>query len=143
MVTKKATKLPSLSRTEWRIMNYCWSLGEATAREVHEASLAERRREYRTVKTLLDRIAAKGYLEVENRGRALVFRPVVGRSAAWSEAVSDFVNVVLDRSAPALYLHLAEREDLSDEEIEFFRRQLAIQEERAKSEAGDDEGSER
>ena len=46
-------------------MLHCWNLGRPTAREVHEASLELRRRDYRTVLATLTNIAAKGYLEVE------------------------------------------------------------------------------
>jgi BlaI family penicillinase repressor len=116
--------LAPLSKTEWTIMNLCWRLKKATARQIHEASLAERRREYATVKTLLDRIVAKGYLSVERLGPVKIYRPKVGRRKAVGAAVEDFVDNVLERSLAPLYLHLSERDDLSEEEIEFFRRQL-------------------
>ena len=116
--------LSPLSKTEWTIMNLCWRLKKATARQIHEASLAERRREYATVKTMLDRIAAKGYLTVERVGPVKVYRPKVGRRKAVGTAVEDFVDNVLERSMSPLYLHLSERDDLSEEEIEFFKRQL-------------------
>ena len=116
--------LSPLSRTEWTIMNLCWRLRKATARQVHQASLAERKREYATVVTLLDRIAAKGYLAVEKVGPVKVYRPKVGRRRAVGTAVEEFVDNVLERSIAPLYLHLSERDDLSEEEIEFFKRQL-------------------
>jgi BlaI family penicillinase repressor len=116
--------LPPLSKTEWTMMNFCWRLKKATARQIHEASLAERKREYATVKTMLDRIAAKGYLAVERVGPIKVYRPKVGRRKAVGAAVEDFVDNVLERSLLPLYLHLSQRDDLSEEEIAFFRRQL-------------------
>lgn len=116
-----------LSRTEWTIMQICWRLGRATARQVHEAS--DRRRDYRTVKTLLDRIAAKGFLRIEKLGRLSLFVPAVTRQHALSEVITDFVDDVLERSVAPLYLHLAERDDLSPEEVAFFRRQLETEKE--------------
>ena len=121
MATKRNPRRP-LSRTEWTIMQICWRLGRATARQVHEAS--DGRRDYRTVKTLLDRMAAKGFLRVEKLGRLSLFVPAVARSRALSEVVTTFVDDILERSVAPLYLHLAERDDLSPEEIAFFRRQL-------------------
>ena len=103
-------------------MQICWRLGRATARQVHEAS--DGTRDYRTVKTLLDRMAAKGFLRIEKLGRLSLFVPAVARSRALSEVVTTFVDDVLERSVAPLYLHLAERDDLSPEEIAFFRRQL-------------------
>jgi BlaI family transcriptional regulator, penicillinase repressor len=122
-------QLPPLSKTEWTIMNLCWRLKKATARQIHEASLVERKREYATVRTLLDRIAAKGYLAVERVGPVKVYRPKVGRRRAVGSAVDDFVDKVLERSLLPLYLHLSQRDDLSEEEIAFFRRQLEKKEE--------------
>ena len=119
--------LKRLSRTEWIIMQICWKLGRATARQVHEASGG--RRDYRTVKTLLDRIAAKGFLRIEKLGRLSLFVPVVTRQRALSAVITDFVDDVLERSVTPLYLHLAERDDLSPEEVAFFRRQLEAEEE--------------
>ena len=108
-------------------MNLCWKLGAATARQVHDLSLKEREREYRTVKTLLDRIAAKGYLSTERVDGRLVFTPIVGRAEALRSALADFFDSVLDQSIAPLYLHLVERGDLSEEELEFFQRQLEVQ----------------
>jgi len=115
---------PTLSPTEWTVMNICWRLGPATAREVHRQSLADRARDYRTVKTLLDRIVEKGYLRVEKRDGTNVYVPVAARRRTVAAALDDFVDRVLDRKLAPLYLHLAERDDLSEEEAEFFRRQL-------------------
>jgi BlaI family penicillinase repressor len=121
--------LPPLSKTEWTMMNLCWRLKKATARQIHEASLHERKREYATVKTMLDRIAAKGYLAVERVGPVKVYRPKVGRRRAVGAAVEDFVDNVLESSLLPLYLHLSQRDDLSEEELAFFRRQLEKKEE--------------
>ena len=87
------------------------------------------RRDYRTVKTLLDRIAKKGFLRIEKLGRLSLFVPTVTRRRAFAEVTAVFVDDVLKRSVTPLYLHLAERDDLSPEEIAFFRRQLETEEE--------------
>ncbi|MXY26037.1 MAG: BlaI/MecI/CopY family transcriptional regulator [Acidobacteria bacterium] len=108
-------------------MQICWRLGRATARQVHDAS--DRTRDYRTVKTLLDRIAAKGFLRIEKLGRLSLFVPAVTRQRALSAVIATFVDDVLERSVTPLYLHLAERDDLSREEVAFFRRQLETEEE--------------
>jgi predicted transcriptional regulator len=115
---------PTLSPTEWTVMNICWRLGPATAREVHRQSLADRARDYRTVKTLLDRIVEKGYLRVEKRDGTNVYVPIAARRRTVATALEDFVDRVLDRKLAPLYLHLAERDDLSEEEAAFFRKQL-------------------
>ena len=123
-----------LSRSEWKLMNICWQLGKATARQVYEESLAEQQRGYQTVKTLLDRIAAKGYLGTEKLGPLVLYTPAIGRRRALSAAVGDFVDTVLGRSLAPLCLHLADQEDLSDSE----RATLEDLIERFSAETGDE-----
>lgn len=114
-----------LSRTEWRLMNTCWSLGECTARQVHEALRDRRSRDYQTVKTMLDRIVDKGYLSVEKVGPVCLYRPIVQRPAAVSEAIDEFVDVVLDRGLNPLVAHLAKTDRLTDEDRAALERILA------------------
>jgi predicted transcriptional regulator len=122
---KRRNKRP-LSPTEWTIMQHCWKLGRATARQIYEAS--DGSRDYRTIKTFLDRIADKGFLRIEKLGRLSLYVPAVARQRAVSDVVARFVDKVLERSVTPLYLHLAERDDLSPEEIVFFRQQLEREE---------------
>lgn len=124
---RKTTRRRPLSPTEWTVMQLCWSSGRATARQIHEAS--DEKRDYRTVKTFLDRIAAKGFLRIEKLGRLSLYVPAVARERALSEVITEFVDKVLERSVTPLYLHLADRDDLSPEEIAFFRQQLETEEE--------------
>ena len=118
------SKLVSLSKTEWRIMNHCWRLGTATARQVWEASLDAKERDYQTVKTLLDRITVKGYLSVEKRGNVCLYTPAVERQQAAREAVHEFVDVVLDKTLAPILVYLTETSELSEAEAEALERLL-------------------
>ena len=124
------TERPPLSKTEWRIMNHCWRLGQATARQVWERSLEQHDRDYQTVKTLLDRITVKGYLEVEKLGNLCLYTPTVDRRTAAGEAVHEFVDVVLDKALAPLFVYLAEKEDLSQEELDTLERLVEREEKR-------------
>ncbi|MEM8963111.1 MAG: BlaI/MecI/CopY family transcriptional regulator [Acidobacteriota bacterium] len=118
--TRSATPEKPLSRAEWQLMNLCWRLGnKSTARQIYEASLELKERDYRTVKTMLDRMAAKGYLTVEKLGPLSLFTPAIERRRVIGEAIRDFVDVVLDRALAPLFVHLATEDELelSDEEI--------------------------
>ncbi|RMG46780.1 MAG: hypothetical protein D6718_05005 [Acidobacteria bacterium] len=125
---RKNSERPPLSKSEWALMNLCWKRGRATARQIYEDSLARRRRDYRTVKTMLDRIAAKGYLKVEKLGPLCLYTPVVSRREATSRAIREFIDVVLDRTLAPLFLHLAEEEDLDEEELAALRRLIEKEE---------------
>lgn len=113
-------------------MNLCWKLRKATARQVYEASLRDQERDYQTVKTLLDRIEAKGYLKVEKLWPLCIFTPSVSRASAVAEAVEDFVATVLDNSVAPLFQHLANAESIDERELEAIRELLRKSEEERK-----------
>lgn len=132
-----AHDLPRLSRSEWSVMNACWKLGRATAREVHGLAGARNRWEYRTVKTLLDRVAAKGYLEVEKVEGVRVYQPAVERSRAVRRAVDDFLDNVLEGSVAPVLAHLADARRLDHDEVERLRRLLRETDEKDRGDANE------
>jgi BlaI family penicillinase repressor len=117
-------RLRSLSPAEWQIMNLCWRLGRSTAREIYEASLERQERGYQTVKTLLDRIAAKGYLTVEKLGPLCVYEPRRRRRETVAAAIDDFVETVLDHVPRPLMTYLAASDDLDEDERRRLREIL-------------------
>lgn len=118
-----------LSKGEWLLMNICWRRGQATARQIFDDSLKRRERDYRTVKTMLDRMAAKGYLEIEKLGPLCLYTPLVNRRETLSEAISEFVDIVLDKTFSPLLVHLAEEESLSEEDLASLRKLVDSSEE--------------
>ncbi len=112
-----AKELPELSKAEWLIMNVCWNGGELTARNVHEKAVTKREWEYQTVKTMLDRLVAKGYLRRRKLGPLCLYKQAVPRSKVVTKAVETFADTVLGSTFVPLFAHLAEGRTLSDEEI--------------------------
>jgi BlaI family transcriptional regulator, penicillinase repressor len=125
-------KSRKLSPSEWKVMNVCWRLRKATARQIYEASSLHRKRDYQTVKTLLDRISGKGYLKMEKLGSLCLFTPTVSRTSAVASAVEDFVSTVLDNSVAPLFQHLAKNETIDEREIEILKELLRKTEEKNK-----------
>ena len=111
-------ELPDLSKAEWAIMNICWRKGESTARVIYEESLREKKREYQTVKTMLDRIAEKGYLHRRKLGPLSLFEPAISKAKARARAIDAFVAGVLDNTIAPLFSHFVKQEKISQEEIE-------------------------
>jgi BlaI family penicillinase repressor len=121
-----------LSPAEWKVMNLCWKLRKATARQIHEACQLDQERDYQTVKTLLDRIVAKGYLKMDKLGPLCIFSPAVSRSSVVAGAVEDFVANVLDNSVAPLFQHLAKNESIQEHELEVLKDLLRKAEENRK-----------
>ena len=80
-------------------MAICWRRGRTTAREVLEESLENQVRDYRTILTLLTRIAGKGYLDVEKVGKTNYYTPAVEREKALSEEIRRFLSDVVGPDA--------------------------------------------
>ena len=118
-----------LSKTEWSIMNICWEKGKASARVIYEETLKQKKRGYQTVKTMLDRLVGKGYLEREKFGPIWLYEPVVSRSKVMAREIDSFVSTVLDNTFAPLFARLAEKEKLSHEEIEALKKLIEEHEE--------------
>ena len=125
-------KQRKLSPAEWKIMNFCWRLRKATARQIYEASLQDQERDYQTVKTLLDRIVGKGYLKMEKLGPLCIYSPAFSRTNLVAAAVEDFVTTVLDNSVAPLFQHLAKNETIDEREIQTLKELLKKAQEKKK-----------
>jgi len=104
-----ARPVKRLSSSEWELMLVCWRLGSPTAREVHEASLVRRERDYRTVLATLNNVAAKGFLRVDKcAGPRNVptnrYVPLVARRGEIERRIHDFLERDLQWDAEALEL---------------------------------------
>ena len=116
------TRKPDLSKTEWSLMNICWKKGQVSAREIYEETLRDKKRGYQTVKTMLDRMVAKGYLAREKFGPIWLYKPTVSKKQVLGRVIESFVNTVLDRTFAPLFAHLAEKETLSREDIDALKK---------------------
>ena len=123
--------MQELTTSQWELMRVCWDLGPATARQVHEASLASKPRNYRTVLATLNNIVKREFLKVEKisgprKQPTNLYRPVVSRRSATEERIRRCLGpksrvcgprrggdrtgdtAQMDRLAPILYTAFAE-----------------------------------
>lgn len=124
-----AKELAELTKAEWLIMKRCWRAARCTAREVYEQTLNERNWQYQTVKTMLDRLALKGYLTVDKIGPICLYKPTVSQAKAAARAVDNFVGTVLDGTVSPLFAHLAKGRKLSDDEVASLKKLVEDHEE--------------
>lgn len=123
------TNRRDLSKTEWLLMKICWLKGQSSARDIYEETLKQKKRGYQTVKTMLDRLVGKGYLEREKFGPIWLYKPTVPRSKVIAHEIDTFVNTVLDNTFAPLFVHLAGKEKLSREEIKALKKLIEEYEE--------------
>lgn len=117
---------PELSRAEWLVMNRCWEQGKATARQIYEATLATKSWNYQTVKTMLDRLTAKGYLTCEKLGPLCLFEPAVPRARVVGRTIDTFWSTVLGNTLAPMFAHLARGgRKLSQDELAALKKLIA------------------
>lgn len=76
-----------LGELEAEVMEVLWRQSPASVRDVHQQLAARRDIAYTTVMTVMSRLAEKGLLEREQRGRAYLYTPTRSRDRFGAEAV--------------------------------------------------------
>jgi len=71
-----------LTEAEWSILEIVWNQKHCTAPDVQEQLEEQTGWAYSTVKTLMDRMVAKGFLETERIRKMILYRPAIKRVQA-------------------------------------------------------------
>jgi BlaI family penicillinase repressor len=112
-----------LTGAEWSVIKAIWESEPCTAPSVQEKLFGQTRWTYSTVRTIMDRMAAKGLLRAEKIGKATLFRSAVTRQQAqrgellyalkhaFNGALTPMVQCLLDTNAVSAG-ELAELEEL-------------------------------
>lgn len=114
--------LTPLGGTEMEVLREVWSLGHATARDVHDRILERRRLAYTTVMTVMKNLADKGYLQYEAEGTAYVYTAARPPSEVQGSVLSGILEKVFGGSPTSLVQALVQREDLSEDDRAEIRR---------------------
>jgi BlaI family transcriptional regulator, penicillinase repressor len=97
-------ELPAL---EQECMKVLWSRGQGTVHEVRAELFPRRPLAYTTVETLLQRLAGKGVLMREKRGRRHLYRPALPAEMFREHAIDRVVRDFFAGSRELLRQHLA------------------------------------
>lgn len=116
---------PSISDSEWTVMESLWESSPQTASEVSRALRATTGWADNTVRTLLTRLVEKGALRVsENTTGVKQFTPVFKREALVRLQSRSFLDRVFRGSAKPLIAHFAENAKLTPAEVRELKRLL-------------------
>ncbi len=102
-----------LSDAEWKVMEALWERSPATVRDVLDRTGGRTGWAYTTVKTILERMAAKGLLRRRQRDRVGWYEPLVSRRNARRSAVRSLLDRAFDGAFGTLLHHLVTEENLS------------------------------
>jgi len=112
---RRAPEQP-LTPLELEIMNVLWETGPANVQGV-QAGLKERELAYTTVQTMLNILHRKGKVKRQLKDRAYVYRPILSRQKAVTQALGDMLERFFGGSADSLVLNLVETRHLTPEKL--------------------------
>ena len=113
---RKKLSDPALTPLELEIMNVLWESGPANV-QVVQANLKSRELAYTTVQTMLNVLHRKGRVKRLLKNRTYIYRPVLSRQKAVSQAVGEMLDRFFGGSADGLVLNLVETRHLTPERL--------------------------
>ena len=122
MPRRKSPELP-LTPLELEIMKVLWETGPANVQTV-QAKIENRELAYTTVQTMLNVLHRKGKVKRQLKDRAYLYRPVLSRRKAVSQAVGDMLERFFGGSADDLVLNLVETRQLTPERLAQIQKLL-------------------
>jgi BlaI family penicillinase repressor len=114
----------SLAPAEWEIMKVLWERGSAAARDVYAALPKENSWAYKTVKTLLSRLVAKGAITYEQVGNSYLYRPAVKQEQMTRAEVRGLFRRIQGAALSPLLAHFIEEAPMTSEDIAALRKVL-------------------
>ena len=122
---KKPTRQKSsveLTEAEWEIMKVVWRKQPCAAGTVQEMLVKSRDWAYSTVKTTMDRMAEKGFLEIERIRNLQLFRACISEVEARRGELRKMLKRAFDGALTPMMQFLIEHEGLSKEEASQLRK---------------------
>jgi BlaI family transcriptional regulator, penicillinase repressor len=113
-----------LTRLEWVLMDALWEAGRGTASELQRELETTQGWAYSTVKTMLDRLVAMGYIQARRVGNVYEYTPKIKRPKAVGKVVDDVVDRLFGGEVTPLVMHLIERGEFEKEDVQRLKEIL-------------------
>src|ERR1700676_2133280 len=97
-------------------MNVLWETGPANVQAV-QGHIKGRDLAYTTVQTMLNILHRKGKVKRQLKDRAYIYRPILSRQKAVTQAVGEMLDRFFGGSADSLVLNLVETRHLSPQKL--------------------------
>ena len=116
-MTIRNKKNHSLTELQQAILDFLWSAGSATAEQVREALLPDHPLKDSSVRTLLRRLEARGYLNHRLEGKVFVYEAAVAPRSIAARAVAHIIRRFCAGSGEQFLLGMVDENVLSADEI--------------------------
>lgn len=122
-VKKRRSEKPpvELTEAEWEIMKVVWEKEPCAAGTVQETLASSRNRAYSTVKTMMDRMVEKGFLEIEKIRNLQLFKSCISEVDAKRGEFRRMLKRAFNGALTPMMQFLIEHEGLSKEEASQLR----------------------
>ncbi|HQX82649.1 MAG TPA: BlaI/MecI/CopY family transcriptional regulator [Vicinamibacterales bacterium] len=114
-----------LGNVEQRVMDHVWSNGPVTADACRQALASVWPMKESTVRTVLRRLEAKGYVTHTTEGRTYVYRAAERPASVATRAVQHLIDRFWGGSAEALVAGLVDHAVLSPKQLERLTRRIS------------------
>lgn len=115
----------NLGEVEQIVMDYVWTNGPCPAEACREALAGSRPMKDSTIRTILRRLEAKGYVAHDLEGRTFIYRAAEARENVAVRAVKHIIDRLCGGSAEQLLIGLVDSEVLGPKQLERLARKIA------------------
>ncbi|MGO8793889.1 MAG: BlaI/MecI/CopY family transcriptional regulator [Candidatus Sulfotelmatobacter sp.] len=115
----------TLTEAELRIMNVLWQRGSGTVQQVLDDLPPALALAYNSVLTTIRVLEKKAYLEHKKDGRAHIYVPLIQRTDATRNEISNLVSRFFKNSHEQLVLNILEERGLGAKELNQLKEMLA------------------
>ena len=117
--------MAKISSAEWEVMRVLWTKGEATSTEITKILSTKQDWSASTVKTLLGRLADKGYLTSRREGRTYLYQAVLNEEEANFTAVNEVFSKICLTKHGQLLGKLIQQTPMTREQMKDLQEILA------------------
>jgi BlaI family penicillinase repressor len=123
-VTRRNTATRPLTELQQAILNVIWSAGPSTSEQVREAVRSAHPLKDSSVRTLLRRLEARGYLSHHVAGNTFVYRALAPASSVAARAVRSIIDRFCAGSVEQFLVGMVDERVISKREIARLARKV-------------------
>ena len=113
--------IPSISESEWEIMNVLWDKAPLTANDIIFSLQESTDWKPKTIRTLLDRLVQKDVVGVNKNLRVYTFFPLYTQEKYQRAETESFIKRIYGGALKSMLVQFIQEDTLSDEDINELR----------------------
>ncbi|MGY3312534.1 BlaI family penicillinase repressor [Peribacillus simplex] len=113
--------IPSISESEWEIMNVLWDKAPQTANDIIVSLQESTDWKPKTIRTLLDRLVQKDVVGVDKNLRIYTFYPLYTQEECQRAETESFINRIYGGAVKSMLVQFIQEDALSDDDINELR----------------------